>query len=88
MVEENTQFSMTNLNKAPLMQILVFKTDVRFKKDVHTITRQLNGMQGIIKWNFDLSDSDKILRVQTNSLPPVAVEQTLQQVGFYCRELE
>ena len=70
------------------MQILVFKTDVRLKKDVNTVTQQLNSMQGIIKWNFDLKDADKILRIETNSLQPVIVERRLEQVGVYCRELE
>ncbi len=70
------------------MQILVFKTDVKYKKDITNIMHHLDGMQGIIKWNFDLADRDKILRIETNNLQPVAVEQTLQRVGFYCRELE
>ncbi|MEP6675627.1 MAG: hypothetical protein ABJA78_10740 [Ferruginibacter sp.] len=69
------------------MQILVFKTDVKFKKDVHAVMPHLDKMQDVIKWNFDLSDVDKILRVETDNMPPVKVEQTLQRAGFYCSEL-
>ena len=69
------------------MQILIFKTDVKFKKDVSIVMPYLNDIRDIIKWNFDLSDVDKILRVETNNLPSDKVEQTLKEVGFYCREL-
>lgn len=67
--------------------VLVFKTDVKFKKDISTVTPHLQKLQGVIKWNFDLSDIDKILRVETNTLPSDTVAKILQQVGFYCREL-
>ena len=69
------------------MQILIFKTDVKYKKDVSAVMPYLNNIRDIIKWNFDLSDVDKILRIETNSMQPVKVEQTLQLAGFHCSEL-
>ena len=69
------------------MKILVFKTNVKFKKNILQVRQPLNELNDIIRWNFDLNDQDKILRIETNELKPRIVEQTLQQVGFYCREL-
>ncbi len=69
------------------MNILVFKTNVKFKKQVSTLTQPLNQLQGVIRWNFDLADRDRILRIESSSLPPVAVEKTLQMAGFHCAEL-
>jgi len=69
------------------MKILVFKTNVKFKKNILQVREPLNELNDIIRWNFDLNDQDKILRIETNELKPRIVEQTLQQVGFYCREL-
>lgn len=48
----------------------------------------LNRLEGIIRWNVDLHDRDKILRVESHSLSPKTVEQTLELAGYYCKELE
>ena len=69
------------------MEILVFKTNLRFKKQVSNVTRHLENLDGIQRWNVDLMDSDKILRIEALDLSPRIVEQTLQQAGFYCEEL-
>jgi copper chaperone len=69
------------------MEILVFKTDVRSKKRVNEITPHLQKMKGIIKWNVDLQDVDKVLRIECASISPDAIEKILQQAGYYCKEL-
>jgi copper chaperone len=70
------------------MEVLVFKTNLRFKKQVNTVTNHLNNLEGISRWNVDLLDKDKILRIEARDLSPREVEQTLQQAGFYCKELD
>lgn len=69
------------------MQILVFKTDVRSRKRVTALAPHLQNMKGIIKWNVDLQDVDKILRIECASITPDAIEKILQQAGYYCEEL-
>jgi hypothetical protein len=70
------------------MEILVFKTNVEDKKHVRKLFKLLRALQGILRWNVDLHDTDKILRVETVSISPRAIETAMQQAGYFCKELE
>ena len=70
------------------MEILVFKTNVDDRKHVRKLFRVLKAIQGILKWNVDLEDTDRILRVEAVSLPPRTIESVMQNAGYYCKELE
>ncbi len=72
------------------MQILVFKTNLENKNHISAARKLLSKIQGILYWNVDLHDIDKILRIEANEmlLIPIRVEQTLQQAGYYCEELK
>ena len=70
------------------MEILVFKTDVQDKKQVKKLFPVMRTLQGIMRWNVDLHDIDKILRIEAVSLNPRSIELTLRQAGYFCKELE
>ncbi len=70
------------------MNILVFKTDIEDLKQVKKVSSYLKNIRGILRWNVDLQDCDKILRVEAEALTPRSVEAVLQNAGYYCRELE
>jgi copper chaperone CopZ len=70
------------------MEVLVFKTNLRFKKQITAVTQHINNLQGITRWNIDLDDKDKVLRIESNELSPRSVEATLQQAGYFCEELQ
>lgn len=70
------------------MKILVFKTNIRYKKTIRQIIPYLDRLPGVQRWNFDLHDKDNILRIETHDLSPRVVESTLQQAGYSCEELE
>jgi hypothetical protein len=69
------------------MEVYVFKTNVRYKKNINELARHLDTIADIKKWNIDLHDKEKILRIEALDLSPRAVEQTLQNAGFFCKEL-
>lgn len=69
------------------MEVLVFKTNLRFKKQITAVTPHINNLQGITRWNVDLDDKDKVLRIESADLCPRTVEATLQQAGYHCEEL-
>jgi copper chaperone len=69
------------------MEVLVFKTNIRYKKQVQTIVTQLNGLEGILRCNVDLYDKDKILRIEASDLSPRVIEHTLLEAGYFCEEL-
>ncbi len=46
--------------------ILVFKTTIKNKTQVRKVAPLLNGvLSPCAKWNFDLSDCDKVLRIES-----------------------
>lgn len=70
-----------------IMEVLVFKTNLRFKKQITAVTPHINNLQGITRWNVDLYDKDKILRIESIDLSLRMVEVILQHAGYYCEEL-
>jgi hypothetical protein len=70
------------------MEVLVFKTNLRFKKQITEVTPHINNLQGIARWNVDLDDIDKVLRIESENLCARTVETTLQQAGYHCEELQ
>ena len=70
------------------MDVLVFKTDIRYKKHVTAISTEMNSQTEISRWNVDLKDRDKILRIETGTLKPFMIENILRNAGHYCEELK
>jgi hypothetical protein len=69
------------------MEIFVFKTNLHRKKNVKQVMPRLNELKGIIKWNIDFHDKDKILRIVSNDISPRLIEHTLKTAGYVCEEL-
>ena len=69
------------------MAIYVFKTSVKKGKQVRLLTTPLNEICKPGKWNFDLDDCDKILRIDSQNEILKAVTALLQTNGFECEEL-
>lgn len=70
------------------MEVLVFKTNVETMNHTRKLYPLLKAIQGILKWNIDTEDVDRILRVETVNVSPQKIETTLQSAGYYCKELE
>lgn len=69
------------------MKILVFKTNIRYKKNISSIKPHLSGVS-IHSWNVDLEDCDKILRVEALNVHPLSIEKLLHNAGYYCEDLK
>lgn len=67
--------------------IYVFKTSVKTKKLVQKLKPFLNNSLQQSKWNFDLEDCDKILRIDSPTEISEAVIKFLHDKGFDCEEL-
>jgi hypothetical protein len=70
------------------MEILVFKTSVTDSQSVNSLTPELDRFAGKGKWNFDLSDCDRILRITSHEVKARTVINLLSYFGFFCEELE
>ena len=69
------------------MDIFVFKTNVTDEGKIPEITPHLETLSGIVKWNFDLEDTDKILRIEAVNLPAQKIESVMAYAGYSCEEL-
>lgn len=70
------------------MEVLVFKTNLKYRKQIAAVTPHLATLQGVLRWNVDLDDCDKILRIEANDLCSARkVEDTLVRAGYFCQEL-
>jgi hypothetical protein len=67
--------------------IYVFKTSVNTKKDIKELTSKLEHFIPNSKWNFDLEDCDKILRIDSQFEVREATIKLLQANGYKCEEL-
>jgi hypothetical protein len=56
------------------MEVLVFKTNIRYKKQLNAIQQHISEHPGILKWNIDLKDCDKVLRIESKNIEPVMIE--------------
>ena len=70
------------------MDILVFKTNVEDVKQIKKLSPHLRNIHGVIKWNIDLHDCDKVLRIESEGLSPHSIETLLISDGYFCKELE
>ncbi len=69
------------------MNIYVFKTSIE-PRDVRTTNEILRSLIPNCKWNYDLEDCDKILRIESRNDIAESVCFHLRRDGFYCEELE
>jgi len=68
--------------------IQVFKTSVKTKADARKLTPLLNNFLQDNKWNFDLADCDKILRVvATQGICDDDIVMLLKENGYHCEVL-
>ncbi len=68
--------------------VLVFKTSVFTQVAVDMVQDLLdNLMHENERWNFDLEDCDRILRVESLGIKARDVEDELKKAGFLCVEL-
>ncbi|MEN2399268.1 hypothetical protein GKZ90_0005735 [Flavobacterium sp. MC2016-06] len=67
--------------------ILVFKTSVKFKKDIIRIKNTFN-LSKELKICFDLEDCDKIMRTEGNLYTADEIITKIKKLGYQCEELK
>jgi hypothetical protein len=68
--------------------IYVFKTVVKTKTQVKQLKPHINKLVPSEKWNFDLEDCDKILRIDCDENIVLKIVDLLNIHKFNCEELE
>ena len=68
--------------------IYIFKTSVKTKLQVKNLKPGINKLIPNEKWNFDLEDCDKILRIDCEENIVLKITGLLNINNFKCQELE
>jgi hypothetical protein len=69
------------------MEVLVFTTSVESTDQVKSLAPLIDSLAGKNRWNFALDDCDKILRIVSDKVNPMAAIHLLKQNGYRCQEL-
>lgn len=69
------------------MIISIYKTDINTKTKLRKAKPVLNRILLGSKWNFDLEDCDKILRVESEKICSNFLTAELFKIGINCEEL-
>lgn len=69
------------------MNILIFKTNISYKKNVAHIKPHLEAIPEVNRWTIDLHDIDKVLRIESGSLTHATIQQVIKRAGYHCEEL-
>ncbi len=70
------------------MEVYIFKTDVKSKKAVKKLSDSLDCLtHNLGRWNFDLEDCDKILRIESEYNISKQTIALLNSCGHHCDEL-
>lgn len=68
--------------------VIVFKTNASKNKDLNRLQELMSRIPGIISWNFDFEDCDKIFRVVSTGIEIYKVKQLLAELEIEAVELE
>jgi hypothetical protein len=68
--------------------IYVFKTSVRYKMQAKRLGPHIDKILPKARWNFDLQDCDKILRIDSEENIILPIVNLLRDHNFDCEELE
>ncbi len=69
------------------MNIFVYKTDIEGDYDLETIDELLSNHETIIRWNVDVDDVDKVLRIESTADNAEELAKTVVEAGYLCEEL-
>lgn len=68
--------------------IYIFKTSVKTKSEVKKLKPHINNILPNERWNFDLEDCDRILRIDSEETIVLKIKDLLDIHNFNCEELE
>lgn len=61
---------------------LKFKTNINCGGCVKAVTPHLDKAEGILKWNVDTANENKVLTVFSNEISPEKVMEVVKKAGF------
>jgi hypothetical protein len=78
---------MIRMGHVALNKIFIYKTSVNNKTERLFIARALDAILGETNWTIDLTDEDKVLRVQCKDDNAWLIIDVLSEYGFFCEQM-
>ena len=79
---------MEHISLPPIMNILIFKTDIETEQKLERVEPLFNNHPVILNWSVDTEDIDNVLRVEaTQEAEERDIIYLVQACGFSCEEL-
>ena len=69
------------------MEKLKFKTDINCNGCIAKVTPSLNQVQGILKWDVDITNPLKILTVEASGITGDDIIKIVNQAGYNAQKL-
>ncbi len=76
-----------NNDYEPSEFVLVFRTNIHCGEDLARLAPILNATYGNSRWSVDLSDVDRVLRIESANADAITVIEKVVAAGFICEEL-
>ncbi len=70
------------------MTALIFKTNINSVEKFNMVQHVLYRTPNIYECTIDLEDIDRVLRILADDLTTGDVEKEINNLGFFCKELE
>ena len=67
------------------MKIFVFKTNIKSEEQKEMLKPILNQIKGINRWQVNLEDKDKELRIEGHGIKPETIRALTSTIGIKCR---
>lgn len=69
------------------MKTLRFKTNINCSGCLAKVTPVLDNLEGINRWEVDITDQSKTLTIETSQLEAQNIKDTLEKAGFKSQEV-
>lgn len=70
------------------MQLFIFKTNIKSREKVISISSLFENMNSVFDWNIDLQDIDNVLRIEASeTINEADLIHLVRTKGFYCETL-
>ena len=70
------------------MNVWILKTDISSQTEFEKVKNTFDQNLDIYECTIDLGDIDKVVRIVSNDLTINEAESKIQNLGFFCEELE
>jgi hypothetical protein len=69
------------------LYVFIYKTSVKNKADKEYVANVLDPVLGKTNWTIDLTDEDKVLRVESRDPDAGLIEDLLTAYAFFCEQM-